>query len=34
MELIGYYIFWKLFGADKVVKSYIEQKKKEKKLNN
>jgi hypothetical protein len=32
--LLGYYIFWKLFGADKVVKSYIEQKKKEKKLNN
>ena len=28
--LIGYYVFWKLFGADKVVKSYFEQKKKSK----
>jgi len=28
--LIVYYIFWKLFGAEKVVKSYIKQRKNEK----
>ena len=28
--LIGYYIFWKLFGADKVVTAYIKQQKEHK----
>ncbi len=28
--LLGYYIFWKLFGADKVVKAYFEQRKRDK----
>ena len=28
--LIGYYIFWKFFGAEKVIKDYIKQKKKQK----
>lgn len=26
--LLGYWIFWKLFGADKVVKAFIAQKRK------
>jgi hypothetical protein len=30
--LLGYYIFWKLLGADKVVLGHIEQERKKKKL--
>ena len=29
--LLGYWIFWKLFGADKAIKALIAQKKKKKK---
>lgn len=29
--LAAYWIFWKLFGADKVIKAFIAQKKKERK---
>jgi len=29
--LLGYWIFWKLLGADKVVKAFIAQQKKKKK---